>query len=52
MFSWFKRKRTCDFCRGRLRSPTTYINERDEEVIVCFQCVPQAERKALRKKHS
>ncbi|WP_280770975.1 hypothetical protein [Salipaludibacillus daqingensis] len=49
MFSWFKRK-SCDLCKGKLTSPTKYLNERDEEISVCFQCVPQAERKALRRK--
>jgi len=49
MLSWLKRK-SCDFCKGKLGSPTTYFNQQGKEIHVCFQCVPQAERKALRKK--
>ncbi|MGJ9383368.1 MULTISPECIES: hypothetical protein [Salipaludibacillus] len=49
MFTWFNRK--CDFCKRKLKKPSKYIDVNDREINVCYQCVPQAERKALRKKN-
>ncbi|GEL08243.1 hypothetical protein [Salisediminibacterium halotolerans] len=42
--------KSCAICGKKTRETTVYLNERDETVHVCFQCVPQAERKALRRK--
>ena len=42
--------KTCYFCGKKTKDTTTYVNEYSQEVHVCFQCVPQAERKALRRK--
>ncbi|ADH99460.1 hypothetical protein Bsel_1956 [[Bacillus] selenitireducens MLS10] len=49
MFKKFFSK-TCFFCGKKSKDTTPYLNDGGETVHVCFQCVPVAERRALRKK--
>lgn len=48
MFSkWFAK--SCYFCGKKKKDTTRYLDDQGNTVHVCFQCVPVAERRALRK---
>lgn len=49
MFKKFFSK-SCFFCGKKSKDTAAYLNDEGETVHVCFQCVPVAERRALRKK--
>ncbi len=49
MFRLFKKKK-CAICGQKTVRPTEYIDDRGEKVLVCYKCVPYAERRAFRKK--
>lgn len=53
MFDFIKKlvqPQKCAICHNKLERPTTYYNDRNEQVKVCYKCVPYAERRAYRKK--
>lgn len=49
MKSLFKRKK-CAICGKNAEKPANYYDDKGEKVVVCFQCVPYAERRAFRKR--
>ncbi|SDK34510.1 hypothetical protein SAMN05216243_2810 [Sediminibacillus albus] len=49
MLNLFKKKK-CAMCGQKAAKPTEYINDREEKVIICYKCVPYAERRAFRRR--
>ena len=40
----------CAICNKKPTQPQNYIDDQGRNVLVCRQCVPYAERRAMRKK--
>lgn len=47
MFNWFRQK--CAICKGKMVSPTAYIDDKGKAIKVCYKCLSYAERRAYRK---
>ncbi|WP_226037063.1 hypothetical protein [Aquibacillus saliphilus] len=39
----------CHICHEKAVKPEPYIDDQGNNVVVCYKCVPYAERRALRK---
>ncbi|MBB5174277.1 hypothetical protein [Texcoconibacillus texcoconensis] len=40
---------TCGICKKKTKSYQGYLNDDGKPIDICLQCVPYAERRALRK---